>query len=534
MADSNQPTFMSGLMAGLNNLPSSPLYNIGLGLLSAAKPFGNVGDSLLQANQATLQNQLARQQQQMGAFSLQRAQAQMPMVKGISDFIASKFGGGNGGLLSGGAPTPQQASLMAPPGIAAPQDPSAPPQGGSSGGLGSMSPQDLMQLGAVMPLAGMEGGPGLATLGENLGYKYNPAFQTTMKAAENPVTVDDAQIQSALAKGDTTTAAQLWQKRQQDLKAVSISERNGVVTKTDPYGNISTFNPDNGFQMSLPAQGSPSAGLIPGMGTALYTKAGAEAQGRATGETAELTDNAGNKYVLPKSVLLKGAGGVGGAPPMTSIGPGRSALLTDQSQTATGTFKESQAQADASNLQLAQISDLKSAANDFTPGKFAESRGEMLQYLASAGLITDTQKNSLGSFQAGQKISIQLQSAATKALGSREAAQVFGAMGKSIPNLTMSQDGLNKVSAFMEGMARYNISRAQTIQQRFNAGDANGVNAVKDEYYQKTNPMFYILASADPATRAEMLKSSANPSKLMTDWVKAYKQNMAPSPAGFQ
>jgi hypothetical protein len=540
MADSISPSFMGGLMAALSqglqgqqsapgaaNAGTSPIMNMGLGLMSAAAPHlytrGNVGEALMGAQQATMQNRLAAQQQQMGDISLQRAQAQMPMIQGISRFIAQKFG--NGATGPG-------------PGIAAQgliDNPSPPQQGGlMNSGIGGMSPTDLMQLGAVMPLAGMEGGPGLASLGENLGFKYNPGFQTQMKMGESPLAVDEAQIQAALAKGDVNLAGQLLQKRNKDLGALSISERNGVVTKLGPTGDIQTFNPDNGFQMRIPAAGGASAGLIPGMGSAFGQKSAAEAQGRATGETADLTDNAGNKYTVPKSVLLSGGGGIGGMPPLAAIGPGRTTMLTDQSQTATQTFKESQAQADASNLQLAQIGDLRAAAHDFTPGKYAESRGEMLQFLASTGLITDSQKNSLGSYQAGQKISIQLQSAATKALGSREAAQVFGAMGKSIPNLTMSQDGLEKVSAFMEGMARYNIARAQTIEQRFNQGNPSGVNAVKDEFYQKTNPTFFILASASPQTRQQMLKSSPNPTKLMTDWVNAYKQGMAPSPAGFQ
>src|SRR5580698_6700451 len=92
MADDNdqsqQPTFWHGLMAGLqsglNQAPSNPLVNIGLGLMSAAKPGGNVGDALMLANQQTMQNRGLMQQQQLFQAKLPGLQryynrlAQMP------------------------------------------------------------------------------------------------------------------------------------------------------------------------------------------------------------------------------------------------------------------------------------------------------------------------------------------------------------------------------------------------------------------------------------------------------------------------
>jgi len=84
---------------------------------------------------------------------------------------------------------------------------------------------------------------------------------------------------------------------------------------------------------------------------------------------------------------------------------------------------------------LQQTATLRGAAANFEPGQFANSRMKMLNYLNSAGLITPEQAKSLGSAQEGQKIDIQLQAAATKQLGSREAAQIFQIMGKSLPNL---------------------------------------------------------------------------------------------------
>jgi hypothetical protein len=81
MADnsSQSPSFFSGLMAGLNDIPSNPLFNMGMGLMQASAPFGNVGTSLMNANQATLANQAARQKYGMGQLQMRQAQAEFPL-----------------------------------------------------------------------------------------------------------------------------------------------------------------------------------------------------------------------------------------------------------------------------------------------------------------------------------------------------------------------------------------------------------------------------------------------------------------------
>lgn len=82
MSDSNQ-TFFGGLMQGLSSaadqLPTNGLFNLGMGLVSASKPFGNVGDSLMQSGQATLANQAARQKLGMGSLQMRQAQAEFPL-----------------------------------------------------------------------------------------------------------------------------------------------------------------------------------------------------------------------------------------------------------------------------------------------------------------------------------------------------------------------------------------------------------------------------------------------------------------------
>jgi hypothetical protein len=154
-----------------------------------------------------------------------------------------------------------------------------------------------------------------------------------------------------------------------------------------------------------------------------------------------------------------------------------------------------------------------------------------LQYLNAAGLITSDQAKSLGSAQEGQKIAIQLQAAATKQLGSREAQQIFQIMGKSLPNLTLSQNGLDKVSGYMDGIARYNMARAQVAQQRSANNDANGVNNVRNEFIQNTNPAYFVLASSPPAIQREIVDSMGDQKgKFITNWKTAASKGWAPTP----
>src|ERR1700685_4527790 len=119
------PTFMSGLMAGLGNLGSNPLFNIGAGLMSAAKPFGNVGDSLMQANQQTIQNRGAMQQQAIQNYSLQRMKQMMPIYQKALESASSSLGGNSWGGIRPGNMTPgaQPPVPSAPPNKYQPLDP---------------------------------------------------------------------------------------------------------------------------------------------------------------------------------------------------------------------------------------------------------------------------------------------------------------------------------------------------------------------------------------------------------------------------
>lgn len=149
MAD--QPSFLDGLMSGLNGLGQNPLFNIGMGLMSAAKPYGNVGDSLMQANQTTMANQSAAQKYGMGQLQMRQAQAEFPMRMA---WLKNAMGS----LQPQQAPQQQpQAPMQAPPGIALPPDPNAAPQGAPQSQGGFMDPTQAVNLGLSGGALGMPG-----------------------------------------------------------------------------------------------------------------------------------------------------------------------------------------------------------------------------------------------------------------------------------------------------------------------------------------------------------------------------------------
>lgn len=111
MADQDQtdqqPTFWHGLMSGLQQAPANPLVNMGLGLMQAAAPFGNVGTSLMNANAATIQNRGAMQQQAIQSYGLARQKEMWPAYKAVADQITNRFtGGGNMSAGTSMAPPP--------------------------------------------------------------------------------------------------------------------------------------------------------------------------------------------------------------------------------------------------------------------------------------------------------------------------------------------------------------------------------------------------------------------------------------------
>lgn len=158
--DPQQSPFLQGLMSGLSG--TNPLVNAGFGLMAAARPYGNVGESLLQSGQVTQQNRLAQQQAGMQQLQMQKLQAMMPMLQ--------QYYKGVGGMFS---PQPQQAS----PDTAPPSAPGGVPS--QMPGMG-IDPGTALNLGTMGAVVGAPGAAELAKYPENY-TKVQEALQTQKK-----------------------------------------------------------------------------------------------------------------------------------------------------------------------------------------------------------------------------------------------------------------------------------------------------------------------------------------------------------------
>jgi hypothetical protein len=437
------------------------------------------------------------------------------------------------------AATPQQLAAQqssAPPAASAPLPAGQPGAAGAQG----LDPMAESRYGTMLSAFPMTKGLGAALMNDAKFRAGNdPRLATQMAAAKGAIAQDQAMLTQAQQSGASPSVLQGLQTRlQTDLGQLHIGSMSGILTRQLPNGSWTTTDPRTGLATNTVTGSS----LMPGAAIAQQAMAAAHARGEAAGDVEEVTDSNGNKYYVPRSTLLgSGANGTGaaGATPFqpttqASVGPASSELLKGKGEQAVEMNKEYQSQAEAGQQMLAQIAQLKSAANDFAPGQFADTRIKGLQWLQSTGLITADQAKSLGSAQEGTKIAIQLQAAATKQLGSREAAQIFQIMGKSLPNLTLSPDGLSKVSSYMAGIARYNMARAQVAQQHVDGNDVNGVNDVRNRFIQNTNPTYYIVASAPPAIQKEMIASmGAKGRTFLENWQKAANAGWAPRPTQY-
>jgi hypothetical protein len=434
---------------------------------------------------------------------------------------------------------PNANSPSAPPG-AMPSQPVAGVGGAGTAPSGGPDPMRLAQAATLLSAYPMYQGMAKQLMADaNLATQTNPQLATRMAAAKSPAAVDQALLDQAKSQGaDPSVIQGLQTQLQTALGQRHIGSMSGINTWQNADGSWTTIDPRTGLQTNT----KTGSTLVPGAAGAQQAMAAAHARGEAAGDVEEVTDSNGNKFYVPRSTLLGGGAsgtGASGTTPFqattqASVGPASAELLKGKGEQAVETNKEYQSQAEAAQQMLAQIAQLRTAANDFTPGQFANARIKGLQWLQSTGLITPDEMKRLGSAQEGTKIHIQLQASMTKQLGSREAAQIFEKLGQSMPGLTLSPDGFQRVSSYMAGVARYNMARAQVAQQRLDGNDANGVNDVRNNFIKNTDPTYYIVASAPPAIQKEMIGSmGAKGRAFLENWQKAANAGWAPRPTQY-
>lgn len=430
---------------------------------------------------------------------------------------------------------PATAALMGPSAVA-PTPSSAPP---------TIDP--VARAERLAMFGGMTGMKGLSDAAK-MSLDYSPGVQAQIAGAkagaQSSLAVDIANYKSASQAGNANLAAMWANKARYDSNLAHTAGYTGTTTQIDPLtGRVTySFNPSKGtiFENGLES-------LVPGAANAARTLSNAQGAGEAAGKLAyepfttvtPTGPNAGRESkTLGKDMFpdlgmnpaQRAANGANPGAPVTKLSPAAEELSKSAGEQAGKNNESFQAEAENAKDQNAQIATIQNAASTFGPGQFAQWRSQGLNYLNSAGLISSDQLQRLGSAQEGTKIGIQLQAAATKTLGSREAQQIFQWMGKSMPNLELSSAGLEKISSFMKGMNDYKIARAQMAQEKFNQNDAVGVNSIRNDFIKNSNPLFYIMADSSPDDRLELLRNMgpAKAKTFVTQWDAAVKAGYAP------
>jgi hypothetical protein len=270
MADS--PSFLDGLMSGLNGAPTNPMINLGLGLMAAAKPGGNVGEALLGAQQSLMQNRAAAQQLGMNQLNMQMLKAKLPGMQayfqGLSQLQPSQAGSSAASL--GAGPT-------APSAAPAPSNAFPSLTGSAPTVQGQLDPSLALNLGTFGAAYGMPGAEQLAKYPENLTQAQKALETQRRMQLEGPMALLDSAATSPnadkiianneqLKQHWTQTAPQLGFDPVKDLNANNaqtyarfaynqLAGQSGVPTKEMPSQLQTAQLPDGRWAQVEPMSG---------------------------------------------------------------------------------------------------------------------------------------------------------------------------------------------------------------------------------------------------------------------------------------
>jgi len=475
--------------------------------------------------------------------------------------LAARAGAAAG--APGGSPAPAQPA-PAPPA----QGAAAAPGGIAPGGGGFWgNPLGVMRLGTIGSALGMPGGAQFMDYGKSA-LQFDPAVANQMATAKNQISQDMTQLYEAYKSGDPALLQGLQTKLKEDMGQLHVGSMSGIMTRQNPDGSWTTINPSSGLRTNSRSGSTFLPGAIGAFAARAAAEAGGEKGAQLAAETGPIGGGGYGGASAPRSQPQGGAP-AGGSPALgpnhtptpsgwdavqtpgfvpqlleqsgnTRLAPGNTGAAElksfqgEQAKSADETLDQLQAKADAAQQIITQTQEIDAAAQNFTPNAYANIRGKLLAALQPTGWLTQSQVRALGSYQTASKVTINLQTAMTKSMGSREAAQVFDRLGHAVTSVSLSPQGLQMLSGWQKGMARWQIAQNAYGQRLRAQANVAAINNLPATFQTHSNPAYFILASLPAPVRARLIAQSPDPQRLQRAWKKAYANGLAPSPTDFE
>lgn len=531
------------------------LVNIGAGLMAGAKYGSNAGEGILQGLQSYRQQKLAQQQYGMNRLQMGMLSARLPVAQQFYSQLGGLMGapaptsqgavgsptpGANAGTPTASASPPMPTSSTAPQGTpmatpttadvarqAAPSSAGGSAAPSSSGGLMGTDPYRLLQIGTVGALAGVPEASALTDFAKTR-LQYDPAIATQMAAAKDAVSVDQQMIQQALANGNRPLAEAIYNgKLQEDLGLLKVSSMGGIQTRINPAsGVISTLNPSSGIQTT-----GNQASLMPGMAPALQQKATAEAVGGAAGRLVQRIDPVTHQpYWVSEASLLPGGGSgyspqpqrpaspAPGASPsaaalpqpapqpgggaLAGLSPGQRGFLEERGKESAQYVTQLQAAADGATNTNYSLDQMLASARSAQLGPGAPARAFIENGVAAIGQqFGIAPPKELANYEQLDKYANQVAFAATRQMGSREAAQIVHLQMVSNPNKQLVPEAFSGLVQSMKAMNNYIIAKNTAIQAQ-NGTDNDSALQAASVWTQRIDPRVWDLSlSPELATK---------------------------------
>jgi len=315
------------------------------------------------------------------------------------------------------------------------------------------------------------------------GLQYDPATATRMALAKDPLSLDQAMMADAQSKGDSQGYLSAYLKSLTDANRLHISSMSGNVTGfgLPPWvlASMANYNPQSG---KFTANGRQQ--LIPGATDTEQALEAAEARGKAAGEVERVWNPATQQYeYVPRSNITGGRAPPAAAGPANSSGSGISAapgpqqgsFLSSLGRESGGYVQQLQEGADAAVNANYALDQMLKDSEKVSLGPAAGAKEWGLKNLTAVGQVFGVNvPSNLADYQELDKYANQIAFAATRQMGSREAAQIVHLQMQSNPNKELTAGAFTDLAQSMKAMNNYLIAKNQALQQaaRTNGGDA--------------------------------------------------------------